>query len=281
MCKERMKLNIFLDWNPPILRDLRLYTPDFLFPIELTPRANRSRTVPRLLFPLVFADVASSASPDCLGATGLATSACFHRLFRSPPRLRKQTGSGIEPPRLRGGTRTAGSLLSFNILASPLAAAARSIDMRPGFRISFRLRSASLHAARHRDTTRYDTTRHGTTRHGSLSHASLHQTGQTFSSGANLTNALHAPFDIDMGMRRIDPRRARSAYLFGHRSRGYRTATAAAYGSESVTFRLIRERTSLYKPVDRYRIVKLGFSSRCLYSRTVVNRQKYNQNLNN
>lgn len=149
--------------------------------------------------------------------------------------------------------------------------------MRPGFRLSFRLRSASLHAARHdtarhgttrqtrHDTTRHDTTTRHTTRHGTARRALTRLVTSdrpNFQLRGNLTNALHAPFDIDMGMRRVDPRRARSAYLFGHRSRGYRTATAAAYGSESVTFRLIRERTSLYKRVDRYRIVKLGFSSR-------------------
>lgn len=281
-------INILLDWANFAMRDLSIfrYIPRFLISlIEVnSPRADRSRTFcrvfssrPRLrMSPVVLVRTVSAqrVRPRPSASTG--------SLFPIPP------ATTTELDWLRNWTaavtwrheNSTGSLLSFNILASPLAAAARGIDMRSGFRLSFRLRSAPLHAARY-DTIRHDTTtRHGTVRHGALSHASLRQAGQTFSSGGNLTNALHAASDIDMGMRRIDPRRARSAYLFGHRSRGYRTATAAAYGSQSVTFRPIRGRTSLYKRWDRYRVVKLRFSSRydwCLYDRiSVINRASRN-----
>jgi len=57
-------------------------------------------------------------------------------------------------------TRT-GSLLPFNILASPLAAAARGIDMRSGFRL------VPFRSARY-GTARYCTARHGTARHAAL-----------------------------------------------------------------------------------------------------------------
>ncbi|EGI60785.1 hypothetical protein G5I_10983 [Acromyrmex echinatior] len=60
-------------------------------------------------------------------------------------------------------TRT-GSLLPFNILASPLAAAARGIDMRSGFRL---VPFCSVWYG----TARYCTARHGTARHAASRHA--------------------------------------------------------------------------------------------------------------
>jgi len=71
-------------------------------------------------------------------------------------------------------TRT-GSLLPFNILASPLAAAARGIDMRSGFRL------VPFRSARY-GTARYCTARHGTARHAAL-FARLVTSGRTWSSG--------------------------------------------------------------------------------------------------
>lgn len=125
------------------------------------------------------------------------------RLFRSP---RRGYGARLAQKLNRrgyvAGTREqAGSLLSFNILASPLAAAARGIDMRSGFRlVPLTFRSATRGTTRH-GMTRHDTTwhdRHGTARHSALSHASLRQIGQTFSSGGNLTNALYAAHPISI-----------------------------------------------------------------------------------
>lgn len=158
----------------PIFRFINF---DFYSRLKLThPSADRSGGAP---FPLLFSpeltDVASSAGPDCRGAASLATTVCFH--FRSP------AAAGLErlAQELNAATwRTrTGSLLPFNILASPLAAAARGIDMRSGFRLL-----APLRSARH-CTTLHGTERHCTERHGTCcSHASLRQAGLSASGSA-------------------------------------------------------------------------------------------------
>jgi len=88
-------------------------------------------------------------------------------------------------------------------------------------------RSVPLGTARHR------TTRNGTARRAVRTPRYVRP---DFSSMVQSNESS----DIDMGMRRIDSRRARSPCLFGHRSRSYRTA-ATAYGSGNVAFRPIRE----------------------------------------
>jgi len=99
-------------------------------------------------------------------------------------------------------TRT-GSLLPFNILASPLAAAARGIDMRSSFRLA-PFRSARLGTLRH-GTARYDPAQHA------VLFARLVTSDWTFSFGV-LSNEYATRHPISIGMRRIDLLRVRPVY---------------------------------------------------------------------
>lgn len=114
--------------------------------------------------------------------------------FDPPPRLERLVQ---ELNAATWRTRT-GSLLPFNILASPLAAAARGIDMRSSFRLA-PFRSARL------GTARYDPAQH------TVLFARLVTSDRTFSSRV-LSNEYATRHPMSIGMRRIDLLRVRPVY---------------------------------------------------------------------
>lgn len=165
-------INILLDWANFAMRDLSifLYIPRFLISlIEVnSPRADRSRTFcrvfssrPRLrMSPVVLVRTVSAqrVRPRPSVSTG--------SLFPIPP------ATATELDWLRNWTAAAtwrhenstGSLLSFNILASPpvhwlLPLEASTCALAFGSRSAY----VPLRYTRH-DTIRHDTTRHGTAR---------------------------------------------------------------------------------------------------------------------
>lgn len=152
--------NILLDWTNLALRDLYFV---YTLPISYS-RSKLTHLVPtdRAFFSSHSRLRMSPVVPvqTRRGGSGHERLFPLGRLFRSP---RRGYGARLAQKLNRrgyvAGTREqAGSLLSFNILASPLAAAARGIDMRSGFRlVPLTFRSAT------RGTTRHGMTRHDTT----------------------------------------------------------------------------------------------------------------------
>lgn len=241
-----------------------VYIPSFLFSIP-----SRFDLPPTNRFPLLFSPRRLRMSPvvpirTVAARSGSQTSIFTGVVLRASlpiPALEHTqrggwTGSEIEPAsRIRGIYGELGSLLPFNILASPLAAAARGIDMRPGgFRPRFS--TAPLGSARlETDAV--------------LSHASF-TSGRLFSSGGVIQRIRERPISIWGSIRArfrsvysaIDPcvaaiePRPNSLSL----SISSLLLSLPAYGSESVTFRPrsekmdLRDGTSLQMVRSLYRI---------------------------